>query len=84
MSEEQLLQDADVWNSSLDADVSPIHMDESILEASRKEQRAGTLGSFGSKKDLDRRFGRSCWRGIRRRAVDQHGKIRAIDNAKKS
>ena len=84
MSEEQLLQEADAWNSSLEADVSPSNMDDAILEASRKEQRSGILGRFGSKKDMDRRFGVGRWRGIRRRAVDQHGKIRAIDNCKKS
>ena len=61
--EEQLLKGADAWNECLKRDVKQSPMDESMLEACRKEQKSGVLGRFGTKVDMDKRFGRGQKRG---------------------
>ena len=62
----------------------PPRFAERILEATKQEQDKGYCSPFFTKADLDKKFGRGCWRPLERFLLQQHNKDRVIDNARKT
>ncbi len=80
---EEFLQGADCWNASLVQAAPPkAEQAQVIWDKSAKEQEVGVLGQWQSKDFFDQRFGRGCWRALKRFAVYQagHESWRVIDN----
>ena len=63
---------------------APPRFADRILEVTKQEQAKGYCSQFFTKDDLDRRFGRGCWRPLERFLLQQHNKDRVIDNARKT
>ena len=74
-------EEADKWNCSLARDLRPSEFDASIYDTAMEQSSRGLLSRPLSKEEVDARFGRGNWRGIRRRGISQNNKVRGIDNA---
>ena len=77
-------ENADAWNTSLATDDRPSELDGSIYDTAQEQIAKGLLSQQMSKEDMDQKFGKGNWRGIRRRGIHQNGKVRGIDNARTS
>lgn len=75
---------AEKWNESLANGSRPSDLDEDVYETATEQSKRGLLSKPMSKAQVDLFFGRGCWKGIRRRGINQHGKCRGIDNARSS
>ena len=74
-------EDADKWNCSLKGDLRPSELDGSIYDTASEQSDRGILSKAMTKEEVDKLFGKGNWRGIRRRGINQNGKVRGIDNA---
>ena len=83
-SVEEILEpdDADAWNCRLNKDLRPCELDGSVFETTMEQSQRGLLSGPMTKDMMDKKFGKGCWRGIRRRGITQNGKVRNIDNAR--
>ena len=76
--------EADKWNTQLAEDTRPSDLDNEVYKTAEEQSTRGLLSKPMSKTQVDKFFGKGCWKGIRRRGIDQHGKCRGIDNARSS
>ena len=76
---------ADAWNSKIASDTKASEFDQDIYDMAVKQRDARLLSHFMSKLQMDGFFGGpDLWRALRRWGIEQHGKIRGIDNARTS
>ena len=75
-SEHSLLDatEAEKWNESLAQDSRPSDLDSEVHETATEQSKRGLLSKPMTKAQVDLFFGKGCWKGIRRRGIDQHGK----------
>ncbi len=76
---------ADAWNSKIASDTKSSEFDQEEYDTAVKQRDARLLSHFMSKLQMDGFFGGpGTWRALRRWGIEQHGKIRGIDNARTS
>ena len=82
----ELLADADTWNTDIAEDCRPMRDEEEIWRLSEVDRAKGRFwtNKYYSKRELDKIFGRGRWRAIRRFVIWQREKSRQIDDCKAS
>ena len=62
-------EDADAWNCRLEHDLRPCEFDGSVFDTTWEQSIRGLLSKPMARQDVDARFGKGAWRGIRRRGI---------------